>query len=788
MKKYIIFFLCHLFISNIMASLPISDKTDANIKGHVIDKKTREHLPYITVSLKGTTIGVTTDATGHYSLKNLPLGKFTIEAKFVGYQTQQFDIELKKGKTLEINFELEESNISLNEVVVSANRNETSRRLAPTLVSILDTKTFDRTNSPTIADGLNFQPGLRVENNCQNCGFTQVRMNGLEGAYSQILIDSRPIFSALTGVYGLEQIPATMVERIEVVRGGGSALFGSTAIAGTINVITKEPTRNTASLSHSITSIGGKSDFDNNTSLNASLVSDDHKMGAMVFGQKRNRSAYDKNGDGFSEIPHLENRTIGFRSFLKTGTYSKFTFEYHNMNEFRRGGDRMNEEPHNAEIAEQIESNIDGGSLKFDLSSPDSKHRFSIYTAGQLTKRKSYYGGGTPVNEIISDPNLTDSLKLEAIEERMNSYGRTRDFTYSLGGQYSYDFDKLLFMPSSLTTGIEYTSDDLDDKSGYRENPIKQKVNTKSAYLQNEWKDERWSFLIGGRLDKHKLLKNSIFSPRANIRYNPTHDINIRLSYGQGFRAPQLFDEDLHVDLAGGKQIIRQLSSNLKEEKSHSISGSVDWYYQIGRTELNLLIEGFYTKLNNPFTTISEEQADGSTIKTVINASGAKVYGINLEAKAAYGNLLQVQLGATIQRSRYDDARKWSDDKDDNVKPDKRMMRTPDIYGYFVATLTPFKRFSTNFSGKYTGDMLVPYEGGGNKNRTVKTSTFFEFGWKVAYEIPFYNRTNFEVNAGIQNIFNSYQNDFDKGPDRVSSYIYGPSMPRSYFAGVKLSF
>lgn len=788
MKKYIIFFLCHLFISNIMASLPISDKTDANIKGHVIDKKTREHLPYITVSLKGTTIGVTTDATGHYSLKNLPLGKFTIEAKFVGYQTQQFDIELKKGKTLEINFELEESNISLNEVVVSANRNETSRRLAPTLVSILDTKTFDRTNSPTIADGLNFQPGLRVENNCQNCGFTQVRMNGLEGAYSQILIDSRPIFSALTGVYGLEQIPATMVERIEVVRGGGSALFGSTAIAGTINVITKEPTRNTASLSHSITSIGGKSDFDNNTSLNASLVSDDHKMGAMVFGQKRNRSAYDKNGDGFSEIPHLENRTIGFRSFLKTGTYSKFTFEYHNMNEFRRGGDRMNEEPHNAEIAEQIESNIDGGSLKFDLSSPDSKHRFSIYTAGQLTKRKSYYGGGTPVNEIISDPNLTDSLKLEAIEERMNSYGRTRDFTYSLGGQYSYDFDKLLFMPSSLTTGIEYTSDDINDKSGFRENPITQKVNTKSAYLQNEWKDERWSFLIGGRLDKHKLLKNSIFSPRANIRYNPTHDVNIRLSYGQGFRAPQLYDEDLHVDLAGGKQIIRQLSSNLKEEKSHSISGSIDWYHQIGSTEMNVLIEGFYTKLNDPFTTISQEQADGSIIKTVVNASGAKVYGINLEAKAAYSNLLQFQLGATIQRSRYDDARKWSDDKNDNVKPDKRMMRTPDIYGYFIATLTPFKRFSTNFSGKYTGDMLVPYEGGGDKNKTVKTSTFFEFGWKVAYEIPFYNRTNFEVNAGIQNIFNSYQNDFDKGPDRVSSYIYGPSMPRSYFAGVKLSF
>jgi outer membrane receptor for ferrienterochelin and colicins len=788
MKKYIIFFFCHLFIMNLLAETPALGNTDANVIGHVIDKKTREHLPYVTISLKGTTIGTTTDATGHYFLKNLPKGKFTIEAKFVGYQTGQFEIEVTEKKTLEIDFELEETAISLNEVVVSSNRNETTRRLAPTLVSVLDVKTFERTNACTVADGLSFQPGLRVENNCQNCGFTQVRMNGLEGAYSQILIDSRPIFSALAGVYGLEQIPATMVERIEVVRGGGSALFGSSAIAGTINIITKEPLRNSAQLSHTITSIGGKGDFDNNTSFNASLVSDDHRMGIMAFGQKRHRSAYDDDGDGFTEVPTIDSRTLGFRSFIKTGTYSKITFEYHNMNEFRRGGDRLNEEPHNAYIAEQIESNIDGGNLKYDWFTPDYKHRFSVYTAAQLTKRKSYYGGGTPVNEIMTDAGLTEGEKLEEIEVRMNSYGRTKDVTYSIGGQYSYDFDKLLFMPSTLTAGLEYTSDDLEDKSGYRDNPIEQKVNTKSAFAQNEWKNEQWSFLVGGRLDKHKLLKNAIFSPRANVRYNPTKDINIRISYGQGFRAPQLFDEDLHVDLAGGDVILRQLDPNLKEEKSHSFSGSIDWYHQIGGTMLNFLVEGFYTKLNNPFTSISQEQPDGSTIKMIVNASGAKVYGVNLEAKAAYGNLLQFQLGATIQKSRYDEARKWSDDEDDSVKPEKRMMRTPDVYGYFVATVTPFKRFSTNLSGKYTGNMLVPYEGGGELNRTVKTSEFFELGWKVAYEIPFYKGTTFEINAGIQNIFNSYQDDFDKGPDRVSSYIYGPAMPRSYFAGAKLSF
>ena len=116
--------------------------------------------------------------------------------KALGYKTISKEVTLKKGKTLEINVELEEDQIALDGVVVSANRAETSRRLAPTLVNVLDAKVFTTTNAVNLAQGLNFQPGVRVETNCQNCGFQQVRINGLDGPYTQILIDSRPIFSA----------------------------------------------------------------------------------------------------------------------------------------------------------------------------------------------------------------------------------------------------------------------------------------------------------------------------------------------------------------------------------------------------------------------------------------------------------------------------------------------------------------------------------------------------------------------------------------------------------------
>ena len=155
-----------------------------------------------------------------------------------------------------------------------------------------------------------------MENDCQNCGFTQARINGLDGHYSQVLIDSRPVFSALAGVYGLEQIPSSMIDRVEVVRGGGSALFGASAIGGTINIITKEAMSSSAGISHDLTSIGVSGALDNNTSLNASMVTDDGRGGLFVFGQKRLRDGYDADGDGFTDIPMINSITVGTRGHL----------------------------------------------------------------------------------------------------------------------------------------------------------------------------------------------------------------------------------------------------------------------------------------------------------------------------------------------------------------------------------------------------------------------------------------------------------------------------------------
>ena len=740
-----------------------ASNTDAHIYGHIIDKTTGEHLPYIVVVLKGTTIGVTTESTGHYLMRDIPEGTYTIEVAAIGYKTERREITVKKGISYEVNFILEEDLIQIEGVIVSATRSETTRRMSPTLVNVVGMDIYDKTNSTTVAQGLSFQPGVRVENNCQNCGFQQVRINGLDGQYTQILIDSRPIFSALAGVYGIEQLPANMVDRVEVMRGGGSALFGSSAIAGTINIITKEPVRNSASISHTTTSIGGSSALHNTTDINASIVTEDNKLGIAIFGQNTSKDAWDANGDGFTELSRISGQTAGFRGYVKTGLYSKITAEYHHLEEFRRGGDNLDLPPHEAMIAEQTKHGINTGGLKFDWFSKNQKHRLNAFASVQHINRESYYGAG-------KDPN---------------AYGRTLDLTWVGGAQYIYKFDRCIFMPADLTAGLEYNEDYLRDNMWGYGRQTDQTVRIVSAYAQNEWKNEKWGILIGGRLDKHNLIDGLIFSPRANIRYNPTENINFRASYSYGFRAPQAFDEDLHIDNVGGTVSMIRLADDLSVEKSQSVSISADLYHNWGEWQGNFLIEGFYTDLGDVFALKEIGFEDGILIKERYNEAGARVIGGNLEGKIAYRNIFQLQLGLTAQNSKYKEARSWSDD----VEATRNMFRTPDFHGYFTASYNPVKKLTLALSGTYTGSMLIEHHAGMiDRNMTVQTSPFWDMGLKAAYDFRIYKSFNLQVNAGVQNILNSFQKDFDSGADRDSGYMYGPTLPRCFYFGVKLNY
>lgn len=764
MKKII--FTLFLSLMTVYSLLAQATLTDANVVGHVVDKGTDEHIPYVTVRLLGTSYGTMTDATGHYFLKNVPDGKYEIEASCIGYVPQKYDVEIKHNKTVEVNFLLQEDVMQLEQVVVTGNKGEVKRRNSSTLVSVLNAKTFDLVSACSLADGLNYQPGVRVENNCQNCGFTQVRINGLDGHYSQILMNSRPVFSALAGVYGLEQIPANMIERVEVMRGGGSALFGSSAIGGTINIITKDPIVNSVEVANTTTFTGMEDAIDNNTTVNASVTTDNHKLGLMIYGQNRDRASYDHNGDGYTEIGEIKSKTIGARAFMRPSDNTRLTLEYRATQEFRRGGDQLDKPAHEANITEQTDHQIHGGDVNFNYWSDDNKTKWNVYASLQDTKRDSYYGSG-------KDPN---------------AYGNTHDLVVLGGAQYTRTIDKLVFMPAEFMAGAEYNHNYLHDITlGYNHNYL-QKINIYSGFVQNEWRNDMFGFLIGARVDKHSLVDNAIVSPRANIRFNPSKQANFRLSYSTGFRAPQAFDEDFHIAVVGGERVITVLADDLKEESSHSLSLSGDFYFNIGGVQTNLLVEGFYTSLSDVFAlrTIGQDEAGNDMIERY-NGSGATVFGGNLEFRAVFSSFLSLQGGVTLQHSRYKNLEQWSDNPD--VSATKNMFRTPDAYGYFTFNYNPVKPLSLGLTGTITGPMWVQhFEGSGTDVDVAKrTKSFTDVGFKAAYDFKLFDYATLQVNAGLHNIFNSYQKDFDKGEMRDSGYMYGPIMPRSAYVGVKLS-
>jgi len=766
------------------------NRTDANIVGHVVDTE-GEHIPFATVVIKNTTIGTATDETGHYNLIHMPLGKFTLEASAIGYKPFTKEVEFKEKHTIELKIILEDDVLGLEEVVVTADRNEKNRKDASVIVNTLTPRLFEVAQTATISDGLNYCPGLRMENNCQNCGFTQVRMNGMEGPYSQILINSRPIFSGLAGVYGLELIPSNMIERMEVIRGGGSALYGSNAIAGTINLILRDPVNNSYEIGGSTgyTGIGvdggGDPAFDYNLSFNTSLVSSDSRTGMALYGYTRDHEPFDANNDEFSEITELNNQTVGARVFHRFNHRNKIAVDFFTINEDRRGGNDFELPLHEADIAESVEHKIKTGALTFDQFFRESD-KLSAFISAQKVDRDSYYGA----------------------EQSLQDYGRTEGLTYTMGAQYRANFTN-----SNLIGGVEYRGETLEDtKLGYPDYENAEIINNEliiphtenilvadqlssiyGGFAQYEYNFDNLSVSAGLRFDHYDIEDKShgnsksgdVLSPRITLKYDILDMIQARASYSQGYRAPQIFDEDLHIETSGSRKVIHENDPDLKQETSHSYMLSFDFNKQLGQVNTGFLVEGFHTELQDAFANeYGTPDENGVVTYTRINAAGgATVKGINMELNVIPEGDFQFSGGFTVQKSSYEEEQELGE---------KEFFRSPNNYGYLTLDWDFYKGFCFLASGTYTGNMLVPYFGSELPEGSVRDAgelreshPFYDLGTKLSYKFRL-NGASMQLFVGMKNIFNSYQDDFDAGIDRDPGYLYGPSQPRTVYFGFKI--
>lgn len=742
--------------------------------------------------------GGITDKKGAYDIESLVPGECVMKVSYIGHQSFLDTIVIIPGQNLIPDIYLREDILGLETAVVTASRSETAKDQLPVLVSNIDNRLFSATQAVSLAEGLSFAPGLRVENNCQNCGFTQLRMNGLEGPYTQILINSRPILSSLTGVYGLEMIPANMIDRVEVIRGGGSVMYGGNAIAGTVNIITKDPLFHSFEFGSNIALIDGNSpDF--TMTANTALVSNDLKKGVTLYGFRRNRSEWDANNDEFSEMTRLRNSSAGLDAFLYTNELNKIRLNLLVMDEYRRGGNDFDLQPFQADIAEQVEHQVFSGNLSYEHVSRDEDNRTSVYFSWQHTDRQSYYGSGGRILNPGTNLTVQDFTAL-------NAFGESDGLAIATGIQHAFSF---FHNTLSLITGSEYTYNSVrDDMPGYTRK-IDQTVTALGTYAQLEWSpNPHWKILSGARLDilrvkglytleLETLRDNQAFRiavPRLSVIHHASDNTKIRFTYAQGYRAPQAFDEDLHIEIVGGAPLITKLSEGLVVERSHSYSLSVDHNLKIGATQGSVILEGFLTHLKNPFILSDQSQLpSGVALITRRNGDGARVAGINIEANLALSRSFVAQFGGTVQQASYlTNEVIWSSAVPslhiDSVTSTRRLLRTPPLYGYFTSTWTPSKYWTFSMSGIYTGRMDVPHVINPETEYTIikKSPDFMEMSLKISYSKPLYSEVQIQLSAGIQNLFNAYQNDLDSGPDRDAGYFYGPMRPRTIFVGVKV--
>lgn len=663
----------------------------------------------------------------------------------------------------------------IEQIVVTGTRTPKRKTNSAVIVNLINSKTLDQVVATTLSEGLKYQPGLRVETDCQTCNYTQLRINGLQGGYSQILINSRPIFSPLMGLYGMEQIPTNMIDRIEVVRGGVSALYGSSAIGGTVNVITKIPDGNNFSFTNTLQSIKGKT-TDNLLTGNASFVNPERNMGISLFVNNRNRSLYDANGDNFSELPQLRDNTFGANFFFKPAKNQKLELSLSSINEYRYGGEMVDKPAYLAKQSEERTHNILMGSADYTIGFNDNKNSVSFFYGGQKTDRTHYTG----INP--DDPEELAAFFADP------PYGISDVITHQGGVQFNHKFEKFLGGSSVLTAGTEYVYDKVFDEIPAYRYEIDQTTKNFGAYVQNDWDiSPSLNFLTGFRFDKHNLLDKTIFSPRLSFLYKGLENTQFRLGWGTGFRAPQAFDTDLHIAFAGGGVSRILLSPDLKEERSNSFTSSINYDKATEHFIAGFTVEGFYTKLKDAFFQFPLGEDDFGRIFEKRNGDEAVVQGITVETRANFDYVVQLEAGFTFQKSQF----KTPVETIEGLAPKREFLRTPNNYGYATITYNPNKNWNISLNGVFTGSMILAHlagEGTGqNIDEYFQTRSFTDVGLRAGHTFNFPKiKSGIEIFGGMKNIFDAYQKNFDIGKNRDSNFIYGPNMPRTLFVGLRI--
>ncbi len=656
----------------------------------------------------------------------------------------------------------------------------------PIRTELLSSDLFLASASRDLGAALEYLSGVRTEANCQNCGTAEIKVLGLGAGYNRLLFDSQPLFSGLASVYGIEQIPTSFIERIEVIKGGASSLYGPGAVAGVINILPKEPLRDGQRLDVSSESVHGEPFF--SISLIRDWTAGDGDAAFSLYGQFNDNAAVDLNRDGFSEITDKRFLTGGANTWIYPTDSGKISLNYGYSWEYRRGGNRLELLPHEAQITEQLEHDWHRGGITWE-DGDGSGFVYKLAAAASYVKRDSYYGG---VGDTLlpGQDDFDAEVYEEALEDSRLLYGYTDtlrtyfdaffsralgDHTFSWGGQYQLDD---VFDEKRDDTNRSLLSDgSLADFKG--QDPIADdEFSDIGFYLQDEWiPDSAFNLIAGIRADKHSELSDWVVSPRMAVRHTLNPSLTWRASIATGFRAPEVFDEDFHIEILDDPTRTTN-AADLKEESSTSFSAGFVWTPSENENRLQIEGELFRTELRETFfvSDVVMIDADGNSFKERTNAGGSRVQGFELNSSYRFSDRFSAEAGLTYLDARFNEAQE--------VLPgvfESRYLENPEWSG--VAQLR-YKNddFADLFLGiVQTGPMIVARESEGVLNRSTDNFWVVDFTVTKHFHLRLGGRIHhIDVLVGVKNIFDERQKDLTSGPNRDTTYFYGPRFPRSY--------
>ncbi|MEO0508378.1 MAG: TonB-dependent receptor [Verrucomicrobiota bacterium] len=748
-------------------------------------------------------------------------GSFTVMLAAIGFfagaaraemptkaQTHQYDQEHSHAQR-DI-YELEEFT-----VVSTGTRTERLLTDVPIKTDVLGSDLFESAAVAELGQALELLNGARTEANCQNCGTAEIQLLGLPGNYNQILVDGLPLFTGVASVYGIDQIPTIFVERIEIVKGGGSALYGPGAVAGVINLIPEEPFESHGHVDFTYRSIDGEPAYQ--SQFVNYFVNEDKSFKAAIYGLVGNQNEYDANGDGFSELVERENQVIGTYLWWTPFEKTRFRFNYQYIGEERRGGDQLGRPNQFAQISEFLDTDYHWATLNWEQEFTDN-FNFKLAASTVQLDRNSFYGGtgdeaidpdlvvvttqnpangtyngATPIDGGTDDEQRAFALFGDGTGTgggSFNQFGDLATTSYYFDAQFEYSAGELGGTGThNFIFGFQYEEEDLEDINrnafGSFVSVLQDdKFDNFGVYAQDEWLiTGNLELLPGFRFDKANTLDDWVFSPRIALRYTASNEVTLRANYSTGFLAPRVFSEDVHVDNLGGTPVDTVNADGLTEERSQTFALGVDFTPAALEGKLVTSLQVYYTILDDSFRVEEPNGGPGPNgrIKVErINTEGSTIYGVEWDLSYRFDENWSANAGLAYNKTRFDE-----DQEIFNGVFSDKYNKVPDWSGLLQLVYDNEALFDAFLALKWTGTMEVA---NANTETLEDSPDFFvvDFGISKSFELS--NDIELTLRAGVNNIFDEYQDDLEVGAGRDSDYVYGPRYPRGFTLGGRIDF